>query len=99
MTDTVQIDPKTRFGESWERLFDPAVAHRGLWSPTGAPENSLAAFHNACAHGYGIELDVQLSADGEAMVFHELSHTYASGLVNEGFRPGSFGFQTMFSNW
>ena len=71
MTDTVQIDPKTRFGESWERLFDPAVAHRGLWSPTGAPENSLAAFQAACSHGYGIELDVQLSADGEAMVFHD----------------------------
>jgi glycerophosphoryl diester phosphodiesterase len=47
------------------------VAHRGLWSPTGAPENSLAAFQAACAHDYGIELDVQLSADGEAMVFHD----------------------------
>ena len=32
------------FGEAWERLFSPAFAHRGLWSPGGAPENSLAAF-------------------------------------------------------
>jgi glycerophosphoryl diester phosphodiesterase len=47
------------------------VAHRGLWSPGGAPENSLAAFQAACAAGYGIELDVRLSADGEAMVFHD----------------------------
>jgi glycerophosphoryl diester phosphodiesterase len=60
-----------RFGESWERLFGPAIAHRGLWSPDGPPENSLGAFQAACAAGYGIELDVQLSADGEAMVFHD----------------------------
>jgi glycerophosphoryl diester phosphodiesterase len=59
------------FGESWERLFEPAIAHRGLWSPDGPPENSLGAFQAACAAGYGIELDVQLSADGEAMVFHD----------------------------
>lgn len=59
------------FGEAWERLFDPPVAHRGLWSPDGAPENSLAAFQAACAGGYGVELDVQLTADGEAVVFHD----------------------------
>jgi glycerophosphoryl diester phosphodiesterase len=60
-----------RFGEAWDRLFEPPIAHRGLWAPDGAPENSLAAFHAACEAGYGIELDVQLSADGEAMVFHD----------------------------
>ena len=38
------LSPKARFGEAWERLFDPPIAHRGLWSPDGAPENSLAAF-------------------------------------------------------
>lgn len=59
------------FGEAWERLFDPPAAHRGLWTPDGAPENSLAAFQAACAGGYGIELDVQLTADGEAVVFHD----------------------------
>jgi len=71
MTFAESTDPAARFGESWERLFDPPIAHRGLWSPDGAPENSLAAFQAACSHGYGIELDVQLSADGEAMVFHD----------------------------
>jgi len=71
MTLALDPNPQTRFGEAWTRLFDPPVAHRGLWSPDGAPENSLAAFQGACAHGYGIELDVQLSADGEAMVFHD----------------------------
>ena len=64
---------KERFGEAWERLFGPPIAHRGLWSPGGAPENSIAAFRAACEGGYGIELDVQLSADGEAMVFHDAS--------------------------
>jgi glycerophosphoryl diester phosphodiesterase len=59
------------FGEAWDRLLSPPVAHRGLWSRDGAPENSLAAFDAACAAGYGVELDVQLSADGEAMVFHD----------------------------
>lgn len=62
---------KQRFGEAWDRVFAPPVAHRGLWSPSGPPENSLAAFEAACEAGYGIELDVQLSADGEAMVFHD----------------------------
>ncbi len=59
------------FGEAWERLFDPPIAHRGLWTPDGAPENSLAAFQAACAKGYSIELDVQLTADGQAVVFHD----------------------------
>lgn len=62
---------KARFGEAWELLFHPPVAHRGLWTPDGAPENSLGAFQAACAAGYGIELDVHLSSDGEAMVFHD----------------------------
>jgi glycerophosphoryl diester phosphodiesterase len=61
------------YGEAWDLLFDPPIAHRGLWSPTGAPENSLSAFQLACNHNYSIELDVQLSADGEAMVFHDLT--------------------------
>lgn len=49
----------------------PAFAHRGLWSLEGAPENSLAAFDAAASAGFGIELDVRLSRDGEAVVFHD----------------------------
>jgi len=64
---------KEKFGEAWERLFAPPIAHRGLWSPDGYPENSLGAFQAASAAGYGIELDVQLTADGEAVVFHDAS--------------------------
>lgn len=70
---------KDRFGEAWEQLFHPPVAHRGLWSPDGAPENSLGAFQAACAAGYGIELDVHLSSDGEAVVFHDDTLTRMTG--------------------
>ncbi|MBQ8322056.1 MAG: glycerophosphodiester phosphodiesterase [Clostridia bacterium] len=45
-------------------------AHRGLHS-AGVPENSMAAFKAAVDHGFGIELDVRLSKDGELMVFHD----------------------------
>ena len=48
------------------------IAHRGYHDSTlGRPENTRAAFRAAVAAGYGIELDVQLSADGQAMVFHD----------------------------
>jgi len=47
-------------------------AHRGLHSrDKRVPENSLAAFELAAAAGYGIELDVQLSKDGQVVVFHD----------------------------
>jgi glycerophosphoryl diester phosphodiesterase len=45
-------------------------AHRGLHG-NGVPENSLLAFEEAVKKGFGIELDVQLSADGVVMVFHD----------------------------
>jgi len=48
------------------------LAHRGLHDlAQGTPENSPAAFCAAIAGGYGIELDLQMSADGHAMVFHD----------------------------
>ena len=80
MSLTSEISPRERFGEAWERLLGAPFAHRGLWSPGGAPENSLAAFQAACAHDYGIELDVQLSADGEAMVFHDATLERLTGV-------------------
>lgn len=48
------------------------IAHRGLHDrAAGRPENTLVAAHAAVAAGFSIECDVQLSADGEAMVFHD----------------------------
>ncbi len=48
-----------------------AYAHRGLWAPDGAPENSLAACLAAARAGLGIEIDLRPSADGVPMIFHD----------------------------
>jgi glycerophosphoryl diester phosphodiesterase len=46
------------------------IAHRG--ASAEAPENTLAAYRRALAIGvHGVELDVNLSADGEPMVIHD----------------------------
>lgn len=48
------------------------LAHRALHNITdGRPENSRAAIRAAIAKGYAIEIDVQCSADDQAMVFHD----------------------------
>ena len=47
-------------------------AHRALHDrAAGRPENSRAAVRAAIAAGYGIEIDIQPSADGVPMVFHD----------------------------
>lgn len=47
-------------------------AHRGLHDGNhNVPENSLQAFRLAVESGYGMELDVQLTADGQLVVFHD----------------------------
>lgn len=48
------------------------IAHRGLHdAAAGVIENTGSAFTAAIAGGYGIETDLQISADGEAMVHHD----------------------------
>jgi glycerophosphoryl diester phosphodiesterase len=48
------------------------IAHRGLHdSSRGIIENTATAFSAAIAGNYGIETDLQISADGEAMVHHD----------------------------
>lgn len=55
---------------SW--LVARPIAHRGLHAPArGIFENTLAAAEAAISGGYAVECDVQLSRDGEAMVFHD----------------------------
>jgi glycerophosphoryl diester phosphodiesterase len=46
------------------------LAHRGLHGD-GIPENSVPAFAAAAAAGYGVELDVMLTADGAPVVVHD----------------------------
>lgn len=48
------------------------IAHRALHDrAAGRVENSPAAIRAALDHGYAIEIDLQLSSDGVAMVFHD----------------------------
>jgi len=48
------------------------MTHRGLFTvDQSIPENSLAAFKAAMEAGYGSELDVQCTQEGEVMVFHD----------------------------
>ena len=57
------------------------VAHRGLHDRArGVIENMPSAFQAAIAGNFAIELDVQLTADGEAIVHHD----DALGRLNEG---------------
>jgi len=60
----------------WARPF----AHRGLHSE-GKAENSLAAIRAALDAEYAIEIDVQPSSDGEAMVFHDYELERLTGEV------------------
>ncbi len=48
------------------------LAHRAYHNRAlGRPENSLGAVRAALEAGYGIEVDLQLTADGQVVVFHD----------------------------
>ena len=47
------------------------VAHRGLHHGKRIIENTPSAFVAAIAGCYGIECDLQITADGEALVHHD----------------------------
>jgi glycerophosphoryl diester phosphodiesterase len=53
-------------------LIERPIAHRGLHDASrGIVENTASAFAAAMGRNYAIECDLRLSADGEAMVFHD----------------------------
>jgi len=62
-----------------ESFPQPVIfAHRG--ASAHAPENTLAAFELALEHGAdAIELDVKLSADGQAVVIHDTTVDRTTG--------------------
>jgi glycerophosphoryl diester phosphodiesterase len=70
---------------SW--LVAKPIAHRGLHDKAnGVIENTNSAAEAAIARGFPIELDVQLTGDGEAIVFHDFELdrlTGEKGLVIE----------------
>ncbi len=56
------------------------IAHRALHDKVdGRPENSRAAIQAAINAGYGIEIDLQMSSDGQAMVFHDYDLSRLTG--------------------
>ncbi len=66
------VRPSTDKTEKTIIFSDWLYAHRGLHDNNiKVPENSLAAFSLAVQSGYGMELDVQLTSDGEVVVFHD----------------------------
>ena len=57
-------------GLAW--LTARPIAHRGLHDASaGVIESTASAFSAAIAGGYGMETDLQISADGEVMVHHD----------------------------
>ena len=73
------------FAPAW--LTARPIAHRGLHDRDGGVvENTATAFAAAIHGNYAIECDLQLTADGEAVVFHDEKLdrlTEASGFVKK----------------
>lgn len=70
---------------SW--IVSRPIAHRGLHDRArGVIENTAGAFRAAMARNFAYECDVQLTADGEAVVFHDFvlnRLTTATGRVKD----------------
>ena len=64
------IKPNCKRREEMKKFASVKYAHRGLHNAERA-ENSMSAFAAATDAGYGIELDVRLTKDGELVVFHD----------------------------
>ena len=65
----MRFSPQLR---EFDWLVARPIAHRGLHAKSkGIIENTESAFAAAIKGNYAIECDVQLAADGEAMVFHD----------------------------
>ena len=79
------IAPKKN--KNMNRYESVKYAHRGLHGTVGADsfcaENSITAFKRAVDHGFGIELDVHVTADGEVVVFHDATLDRVAGVAGK----------------
>ena len=66
----LMISPCNKRRHRMQPFLRHYIAHRGMHG-AGIPENSMAAFAAAVKADYAIELDVQLTADGKLVVFHD----------------------------
>ena len=65
-------------GAAW--LVARPIAHRGLHDlGRGVVENTAAAAHAAIAASFAIECDVQVTSDGDAVVFHDFTLNRLTG--------------------
>jgi glycerophosphoryl diester phosphodiesterase len=62
-------DPALSGPRAW--LTARPIAHRGLHDGRQIIENTPSAVAAAIAGNYGVEVDLQITADGEAMVYHD----------------------------
>ena len=68
----LMIMPRMTGKPDTSMFMEHLYAHRGLFdNESDAPENSLKAFKKAVDAGFGIEMDVQLTKDDVAVVFHD----------------------------
>ena len=68
------------FRSAWFADAPLVIAHRG--ASLRAPENTLAAFHQAIHDGAdAVELDVRLSRDGVPVVLHDASLERTTGVA------------------
>ena len=73
--------PGEKMTDKLKPFTEQPIAHRGYFdNASEAPENSLAAFQRAIDHGYAIEIDTQLTADGTVVVLHDKSLLRTSGI-------------------
>jgi glycerophosphoryl diester phosphodiesterase len=79
---SIRLEYDRRLARDW--LTVRPIAHRGLHDAgRGVIENTAGAVVAAIAGDYGIEVDLQLSRDGDAMVHHD----DALGRLTEGSGP------------
>ena len=80
------IAPAKALPEQKKAFYKRNFAHRGLYTQDqSVPENSMEAFRAAVAAGYGIELDIRLTKDGQVVVFHDDTLARVCGMEGRDF--------------
>ncbi len=76
-----------KLSDQWHHMRKYRYAHRGLFTNPDIPENSIPAFIKAAQEGYGCELDVHLTKDGELAVIHDSNLMNVCGVAVQGIQP------------
>lgn len=77
----LMILPSRGDAQMIDRFSNAYYAHRGLYNADqSVAENTLEAFKRACDKGYGAELDIRFSKDGQIVVFHDDTLKRAAGI-------------------